>query len=239
MTVISAELNVRAFFTTREGGVSVAPYESLNVADHVGDNPAAVADNRSRVSQMAHAPVTFLTAQHGITVAHVSQPGQVAPPADVLVTTTPGVALAAIAADCLPVLIHDSASGAVAAAHVGREGLYRGTVDAAVAALLDIRGGWRVPGHMSASIGPGVCGQCYEVPAAMRDRVASRHPVARATTREGTASLDLPRAVEARLGELGFRQIVRHRACTREDPRWYSLRRDGTTGRHAGVIVCP
>jgi len=237
--VISAGLDIRAFFTTREGGASASPYASLNVADHVGDDPVAVEHNRRRVSDLAQAPVSFLTAVHGITVAHVSTAGAVPPPADVLVTSTPGVALAAIAADCLPVLIHDEASGAVAAAHVGREGLYRGTLDAAVAALLDIRGGWRVPGHLHASIGPGICGRCYEVPADMRDRVAARHPVARATTRQGTPSLDLPRAAEARLGELGFTQIVRHRACTREDPRWFSLRRDGTTGRHAGVIVAP
>lgn len=235
--MISAGLGVRAFFTPREGGESAPPYDSLNLAVHVGDDPKTVARNRARVSDHAGAPVSFLTAEHGIRVARVSEPGSVPPPADVLVTTTPGVALGAIAADCVPVLMHDEASGAVAAAHVGRQGLFHGTLDAAVAALLDIRGGWRTLGKMHASIGPSICGRCYEVPADMRDHVASRHPIARSTTSWGTPALDLPRAAEARLAQLGFTQIVRHGACTFEDHQWFSHRRDGVTGRHAGVIV--
>lgn len=235
--MISAGLGVRAFFTSREGGESTAPYDSWNLAVHVGDDPDTVARNRALVSDQAGAPVSFLTAEHGIRVARVQEPGAVPPPADVLVTTTPGVALGAIAADCVPVLMHDQTSGAVAAAHIGREGLFRGTLDAAVAALLDIRGGWRHRGHMHASIGPSICGRCYEVPADMRDQVASRHPIARSTTSWGTPALDLPRAAEVRLAQLGFTQIMRHRACTLEDPRWFSHRRDGVTGRHAGVIV--
>src|SRR5690554_3080233 len=110
--VIDAALPVRAFFTTRRGGVSDAPYESLNLAVHVGDDPAAVATNRQRVSEHAGAPVSFLTAEHGTTVAHVTVPGEQPPTADALVTPVPGVALAAIAADCAPVLLHDAGTGA-------------------------------------------------------------------------------------------------------------------------------
>lgn len=236
--MIEAGLGVRAFFTSRHGGVSAAPYESLNVADHVGDDPSAVAANREVVAGMAGARLSVLTAEHGSRVAEVTAPGQAPPPADALVTTTPGVALVAIAADCVPVLMHDRASGAVAAVHVGREGLYAGVLDAAVAAILDKRGGWKAAGAMDASIGPAICGRCYEVPAAMRDAVGARHPIAVATTSWGTPSLDLPRAVESRLGQLGFDQIVHHRACTLEDPGLFSHRRDGITGRIAGVIVC-
>lgn len=236
--MIDAGLDVPAFFTRRDGGVSEAPYDSLNVALHVHDNFDAVVANRDAIDAMAAMPVTFMTPQHGIRVAEVAYPGQSVPPADVLVTRTPGVALGTQAADCVPLLLHDQASGAVAAAHVGREGLYNGVVDAAVAAVLDMRGGWKPQGEMHASIGPAICGRCYEVPAPLRDRIARRHPIATASTSWGTASLDLPRAVEARLGQLGFSQIVRHRACTFEDTAFFSHRRDGVTGRQAGVIVC-
>jgi len=236
--VIDAGLRVRAFFTTRDGGVSEAPYASLNVADHVGDAPEAVALNRAIVSERAGTPVTFLRAQHGITVARVHGFDQAPPAADALVTSVPGVAVAAIAADCAPVLMHDEATGAVAAIHAGREGLFAGVIDAAVAELLDIRGGWRTPGELSASIGPTICGQCYEVPEDLRARVGARHPSAMATTRHGTAALDISRAIEARLAQLGFDQVVRSRVCTAEDPELFSHRGEGVTGRFAGVVVC-
>ncbi|WP_062518404.1 polyphenol oxidase family protein [Demequina gelatinilytica] len=238
--MLDAGLPVRAFFTARAGGSSPEPYGSLNLAWHVGDDPEAVARNRAVVSVAAGAPVSFLQAEHGIRVAMVTRPGEEPGPADVLVTRTPGVALGAIAADCLPVLMHDALTGAVAAVHSGREGVRRGAVDAAVAALLDLRtpAQRRVREGLSASIGPAICGRCYEVPETMRDEVASRHPTARAVTRAGTPSLDLPRAVETRLGELGFSAVVRHRICTHEDARYFSHRRDGVTGRHAGVVVC-
>lgn len=236
--MIDAALPVRAFFTTREGGVSAAPYESLNLAVHVGDEPHAVATNRARVGDLAGAPVSFLVAEHGIAVGRVTAPGETPTTADALVTATPGAAIAAIAADCVPVLMHDSATGAVAAVHAGREGVFAGVADAAVAALLDLRGGTRAHGSMRASIGPAICGRCYEVPQEMRERVAGRHPAAFATTRAGTPALDLPRAIETRLGELGFAGIVRTHECTAESPRLFSHRRDGITGRFAGIVVC-
>lgn len=235
--VIDAGLPVRAFFTTRHGGVSAAPYESLNLAVHVGDQAHAVEANRQRVSDQAGAPVSFLTAEHGTTVAHLTVPGEQPPAADALVTTVPGVALAAIAADCAPVLLHDAGTGAVAAVHAGREGLYDGVIDAAWQALLDLRSD-RAAGEISASIGPTICGRCYEVPADMRARVEQRHPTAHATTRDGTAGLDISRAIATRLTELGVDTLVKSDVCTAESELVYSHRRDGVTGRFAGVIVC-
>ncbi|WP_084040271.1 peptidoglycan editing factor PgeF [Demequina sp. NBRC 110053] len=236
--MLDAGLEVRAFFTTRAGGVSQPPYDSLNVADHVGDDPVDVARNREIVARHAGAPVTFLTAEHGIAVARISRPGELAQAADALVTQVPGVALGAIAADCVPVLLHDGATGAVAAVHAGREGLFLGVVDNVVASLLDVRARRAIDGEMSASIGPAVCGRCYEVPDSMRARVSARHPSAFTSTRGGTPALDLPRAIEARLSQLGFGQIVRSKVCTVESPALFSHRRDGVTGRFAGVIVC-
>lgn len=235
--VIDAGLPVRAFFTTRHGGVSDAPYESLNLAVHVGDDPAAVAVNRQRVSDHVGAPVSFVTAVHGIAVAPITEPGQQPPAADALVTSVPGVALAAIAADCAPVLFHDSATGAVAAVHAGREGLYEGVLDAAWHALLNLRSD-SVAGQISASIGPTICGQCYEVPEDMRARVAERHPTAHTTTRDGTPGLDISRAIATRLTDLGVATVVRSDVCTAQTDLVFSHRRDGPTGRFAGVIVC-
>lgn len=232
-----AGLPVTAFFTERAGGVSLAPYASLNLADHVGDDAVAIERNRGIVSARAGASVTYLKADHGIAVARIAHPGGSIPRADVLVTTEAGVALGAIAADCAPVLIHDGASGAVAAVHCGREGLFLGVIDAAVAAVIDLRGR-RSSGMLTASIGPAICGRCYEVPLDMRERVAARHPAARSSTRKGTPALDIPRAIESRLAELGFGEVVRSVVCTYEDARYFSHRRDGVTGRHAGVIVC-
>ena len=96
----------------------------------------------------------------------------------------------------------------MAAAHVGREGLWAGAVDAAIAALLDLRQRRRAE-LISASVGPAICGKCYEVPLAMRLEVGERHPAAVSTTRWATPALDIPRAVETRLDELGVGDIVR------------------------------
>ncbi len=233
-----AGLPVRAFFTDRTGGFSEGPYASLNVATHVGDSPDVVARNRDVVSAAAGAPVTFLAAAHGIEVAWIDRHTDTPPPADVLVTLTDGVALAAIAADCVPLLLHDSVSGAVAAVHAGRAGLYAGVVDAAIAALLDVREPGIGTAGISASIGPAICGACYEVPAELREEVGRRHPTAVSSTSWGTPSLDIPRAVETRLSELGVEPIVRHDVCTFEDEDLFSHRREAPAGRHAGVVVC-
>lgn len=235
-----AGLPVRAFFTGRHTGASVAPYDSLNVAMHMGDDPHAVAQNRAFIESRAGGRVVFLTAEHGIRVRRVRAGNTEGdqPAADVLVTTEPGLALAAIGADCVPLLLHDGATGAVAAAHIGRAGLWAGAVDAAVAALLDLRPSRSPTRTISASIGPAICGRCYEVPADLRREVAERHPSATSTTSWGTPALDIPQAVETRLTEIGVGQIVRLRACTFEDPSYFSHRRDGVTGRQCGVVVC-
>lgn len=238
---MDARLPVRAFFTDRHGGVSAAPYESLNVAAHVGDHEPAVDINRGTVAELAGAPVVFMLPEHGIKVARLDESyldGREPPVADVLITTVKGLGLAALGADCLPLLAHDASTGAVLAAHIGREGLRRGVVDAAVAALVDTRDRWAHPETVAFSIGPCICGKCYEVSSEVRADVALRHPLALATTSWGTPSVDIARAVEGRLGQLGFGHVVRHDYCTFEELRLFSHRREGTTGRQAGVIVC-
>ena len=155
-------------------------------------------------------------------------------PADALVTTARGVALAVRAADCLPVLFADPDAGVVAAAHAGRVGLAAGVLSATVSRLGEL-GATR----LTAWIGPHICGACYEVSAPMRDEFAIDHPAAAATTSWGTPSLDLGAAAAAQLAALGC-TVVRVDPCTRESSTLHSYRRDGErSGRQAGLVWLP
>ena len=151
---------------------------------------------------------------------------------DALYTSQPGVALLARAADCVPVLLADPATGWIAAVHSGRPGLAAGVVPAAVAALRS-----RGADPSVAWIGPHVCGSCYEVPADLQDAVAAVVPEARSTTSWGTPALDLGAGVRAQLAAAGITDVRVVDTCTREDPSWPSHRRDGAEAtRFAGVI---
>ena len=151
---------------------------------------------------------------------------------DALVASQPGVALLARAADCVPVLLADPATGWIAAVHSGRPGLAGGVVPAAVAAVREGGGDPTV-----AWIGPHVCGACYEVPADLQEQVAAVVPEARSTTSWGTPGLDLGAGVRAQLAAAGIDDVRTVDACTREDASWPSYRRDGDAAtRFAGVI---
>jgi len=234
VTELDAGLSVRAFFTSRDGGASEGPYAGLNVSFAVGDDSETVAENRKTVARLAGAPTAYMSQVHGATVAVVLDASD-APEADAIITTTPGLALAVAVADCVPILAHELTSGAVAAIHAGRRGVEAGVVGAAIAAL---RGAAPGDAVIEASVGPAICGACYEVPLEMREAVALVVPQARATSAWGTPSLDLGAAVEAQLRAAGVERVHRVGGCTRESPDLYSHRRDGVTGRFAGVIRC-
>ncbi|PPK95231.1 hypothetical protein CLV92_10652 [Kineococcus xinjiangensis] len=229
--------NVRGAFTTRSGGGGAAPFAGLNLGDHVGDDPAVVGANREAVRRALGASALVIPRQvHGAEVAHVRE----APPGplggsglevDALVTDRPGIALGVVVADCVPVLLADPAAGLVGVAHAGRPGMVAGVVPAVVAALRDL--GAR---SVQAVTGPAVCGGCYEVPAAMREDVSARVPAARAVTRHGTPAVDVVAGVTSQLLALGV-EVRRVPGCTAEDGRFFSYRRDGRTGRFAGVVV--
>ncbi|MEZ0490689.1 peptidoglycan editing factor PgeF [Kineococcus sp. TBRC 1896] len=223
---------VRGGFTTRAGGGGQAPYAGLNLGDHVGDDPAVVSAHREALRRSLGADALVVPHQvHGADVVEVVSPPASAPEADALLTRVPGIALAIVVADCVPVLLVDAAAGVVGVAHAGRPGLVAGVVPSLVAALRSA--GAR---DLVAALGPSVCGGCYEVPAAMADDVAAVVPAARSRTRWGTASVDVAAGVRAQLAELGVpsRDVAR---CTLEHDDLFSYRRDGTTGRSAGVVV--
>lgn len=205
---------------------------SLSLGDAADD--AMRADALAQVARETGATPVLMHQVHGAAVESVESLESVgrAPSCDALVASQPGVALLARAADCVPVLLADPATGWIAAVHSGRPGLAGGVVPAAVAALHE-RGG----DPTVAWIGPHVCGACYEVPADLQEQVGSVVPEARSTTSWGTPGLDLGAGVRAQLAAAGIDDVRTVDACTREDASWPSYRRDGDAAtRFAGVI---
>lgn len=228
---------ISAVFTDRLGGVSASPYAERNLGEHVGDDPAAVTANRGRLAAavgLGAGRIVWMRQVHGRGVAVVDAP--VPEPidgVDALVTTAPRLALAVLVADCAPVLLADPTAGVVAAAHAGRRGLQAGVVPAAIARMRSLGAD---PTRVRAAVGPTICGRCYEVSAAVQDEVAQVEPAARCRTRCGTPGLDLAAGLTAQLAAAGVGPPSTSPACTAEDPALYSYRRDGVTGRFAGLV---
>ena len=227
----------RRVVTDRRGGRSRSPYDSFNLGDHVGDDPADVAVNRARVGrELGVAPerLVWMNQVHGTGVAVVDGPqdGPV-PETDALVTATPGLVLCVLVADCVPILLADHETGVVAAVHAGREGVRQGVVPAALSAMASLGARAR---HVTALLGPSVCGACYEVPPAMQRDVARVAPAAAVPTVTGTTGLDLRAGIEEILRKAGIPEVVQDPRCTVEDRTLFSHRRDGVTGRQAGLV---
>jgi polyphenol oxidase len=233
-------VRVRRVTTTRAGGVSAPPYDTFNLGDHVGDDPAAVATNRKRLASaigLDTDAVVWMNQVHGDRVVRVDGPSDPRSGAvddtDGLVTTAPRLALAVVTADCVPVLMADARAGVVAAVHAGRVGAQIGVVARAVEAMCEA--GARV-GDISVLFGPSVSGRNYEVPAAMADEVEAALPGSRTTTSRGTPGLDLRAGIARQLTGLGVTAIDADPRCTMEDPNLFSHRRDAPTGRLASVV---
>jgi purine-nucleoside/S-methyl-5'-thioadenosine phosphorylase / adenosine deaminase len=227
---------VRRVVSTRAGGRSRGVYGTFNLSVGVGDDPAAVAANRGRLTAELGVPVVFLQQVHGTHVVVVDAPPEAGDPdhpaADAVVTARSGIGLAVLAADCVPVLLADPQAGIVGAAHAGRVGAAAGVLPAVVAAMTDL--GARAHA-IEVLLGPAVCGACYEVPAAMRAEVDALLPGSAVRTRAGTPGLDLRAGLYHQLVELGIGSVGADPRCTVEDKALYSHRRDGRTGRQAAI----
>jgi YfiH family protein len=227
----------RRVVTDRRGGRSRSPYDSFNLGDHVGDDAGDVAANRARVAReldVAEDRLVWMNQVHGTGVAVVDGPQDGAVPAtDALVTATPGLVLCVLVADCVPILLADHEKGVVAAVHAGREGVRQGVVPAALSAMASLGARAR---HVTALLGPAVCGACYEVPEEMQREVARVAPAAAVRTRKGTPGLDLRAGIAEGLHRAGVTQVVHDARCTVEDRLLFSHRRDGVTGRQAGLV---
>lgn len=218
-------------FTDRYGGVSAAPYAELNLSVSGSDSEKAKKLNH-RILMDDFAPgdeLADLYQVHGNEVVEATL--GLRPEADGIVTNKPGITLMVRAADCVPVLLADSVAEVIGAAHAGRKGMAAGVVSRTVERMRDL-GAKRI----TAWIGPSICGGCYEVPREMRDEVALIEPESAASTRQGTAAIDVAAGVRAQLERAGV-AIAYAGGCTYESHDLYSFRRDGdAAGRLAGVI---
>ena len=229
-------LRIRRVVTTRAGGRSRPPYESFNLGAGVGDDPAAVTANRNRLADelgLGRDRLVWMEQVHGRNAKIVGGPVAAAVEAtDALVTAEPGLALIALCADCVPVLLADPEAGVVGAVHAGRVGARVGVVPAALEAMREAGASIE---RIEVLLGPAACGECYEVPAAMRDDVEKHLPGSAAKTRTGTPGLDIRAGLWQQLADAGVAKIGIDPRCTIEDPNLFSHRREGTTGRLAAL----
>lgn len=212
---------IRAAFTTRAAG---------NLGLDVDDDPGAVHARRVGLRAWAGHEVAFADHVHGTTVLDGTRDHGPEPAADGWCAAGPS-ALAVLAADCLPILLHDSRARVIAAVHAGRVGLLAGVLPATLQEMR-ARGAERI----SAVIGPAICGKCYEVSPELASAVRDRGYSVR-TSRWGTPALDLPEIAARELTDLGA-VVTRFETCTLEDPRFFSHRSsERMDGRHGGLIV--
>lgn len=232
-------------FTDAVGGVTPDPGLAagptrLSFGAHDG-GPAALAQNYRLLHEAADIDRVITLRQIHSADVHVVDRAFLdrydphdAPPGDALVggpDLPARIALAVRAADCVPVVCVDAEAGVIGAAHAGRAGMLAGVVPRTVAAMRDL-GAARI----SAWIGPHIHGSCYEVPAEMARSAAEVLPAARTTTRWGTDAIDLTAGVVSQLEEAGV-EVLHTGACTFDDPRLHSHRRDGAgAGRQVGLV---
>lgn len=235
-----APARVKALMTTRRGGVSLPPYDSLNLASHVGDDPRAVAENRRILRRHLPSEPLWLTQVHGAGVAEAGRDAA-GVEADAALARAPGQVCAVLTADCLPVLLCDSRASVVAVAHAGWRGLLAGVIEATVRAM------GIGPARVLAWLGPAIGPDAFEVGEEVRQAFIERDPIAATAFRPtlpGTLDgaprkwlADLYALARLRLQALGVEQVYGAAGCTyREVERFYSYRRDGRTGRMAALI---
>ena len=227
---------VRAAFTTRRGGVSGSPWDSFNVAMHVGDTPAHVAANRARLATLLELPTepAWLEQVHGVAVHVFDTPTRSPVTADAAIARSPGHVCVVMVADCLPVLFASRDGRHIAAAHAGWRGLAAGVLERTVGALgVDAA-------ELSAWLGPAISREHFEVGEEVRSAfVAADAAAAVAFTpnARGRWQADLVALARLRLAALGVTRVTGGEWCTFADrERFFSHRRDGKGGRMAALI---
>jgi YfiH family protein len=226
--------NVKALITTRHGGVSSGAFSSLNLGLLAGDDPHSVAENRARLRRLLPQAPQWLRQVHGTRVVDADDLNETTE-ADAAIARRPGTVCAVMIADCLPVLLSDRAGSVVAVAHAGWRGLSSGVVENTVAAMR--RAG---ASEMLAYLGPAIGPQAFEVGADVRDAFLRRDPdAAQAFAPHGGEKwlADLFMLARQALARAGVTAVHGGGLCTYSDPaRFFSYRRDKTTGRMAALI---
>jgi YfiH family protein len=235
-----AAANVRAFITTRSGGVSTGPHASFNLGLRADDDPRAVAQNRALLQRHLPQPPTWLRQMHGTRVVDADAVDAAAtdgPQADASVARNANTVCAIMIADCLPVLFATRDGSRVAAAHAGWRGLAGGVIANTVHALCNDGGN---PADLMAYIGPGIGPAAFEVGADVYDAFTANDSGAGAAFVPHAPHkwlADLPLLAQRALARAGVTQVYGGGLCTYSDPaRFYSYRRDGITGRMAAFI---
>lgn len=245
--------NVRAVCTTRHGGVSVGPqarYESLNLGDHVGDLASDVAENRHRLAQAIAARPVFLQQVHGTGVVTLDAGPDIVrdgTPADACTATAIGLACTIMVADCLPVLFTDGSGQRVAAAHAGWRGLAGGVLEQAARCFAPepeagpAHGASKVIAWLGPCIGPKAFEVGPEVKAAFEAHAPEAAACFRPAPSPGKWLADLPALARQRLHAAGVDEVYGNDGsdswCTVANPsRFFSHRRDGTSGRFAALV---
>jgi hypothetical protein len=225
---------VKAVITTRAGGFSSGPYASLNLGLRTGDDAAAVARNRARLRSVLPQEPKWLRQVHGSAVIDADAVSETAPEADAGVARSPGTVCAVLIADCVPVLFCNRAGSVAAAAHAGWRGLAHGVIERTLSAIGE------EPGELLAYLGPGIGPGAFEVGAEVRDAFLAHAPqdaAAFSSHAPGKWLADLFMLARNRLQRAGLRAISGGGMCTYSDPaRFFSYRRDRTTGRMAALI---
>lgn len=230
-----APVKVRAVTTTREGGVSRGPFESLNLGDHVGDTDQAVVRNRELVREALELPSEplWLKQVHGTNVVDAAS-AQIGVMADGAFTDRPGVVLAVLTADCLPVFLCNRVGSKIALLHAGWRGLAAGVIEAGVQRF------GRGQTDLIASLGPAIGPKSYEVGDEVHAAFVSQsEEAARAFQANGTGRwlADLYELARQRLKALGVAAVHGDAFCTyQESERFFSYRRDGQCGRMASLM---
>jgi YfiH family protein len=235
--------NVQAVCTTRDGGVSQGRYESLNLGDHVGDEPAHVVQNRDRLRGAIGARPVFLQQVHGTGVAALDAAQDMVrdgTAADACTATAAGLACTIMVADCLPVLFTDEAGHRVAAAHAGWRGLAGGVLEQAMKAFA-AEGSPRVIAWLGPCIGPEAFEVGAEVKAAFEAHASEAAACFKPAGAPGKWLADLPALARQRLRAAGVASVHGNDGgnawCTVANPsRFFSHRRDGVSGRFAALV---
>jgi YfiH family protein len=223
---------VHALQTTRSGGFSPSPYDSLNLGDHVADDPVTVERNRSQLNAWLPSEPVWLEQVHGTHVVLAESTG-CRPAADACISRRKNSVCVVMTADCLPVLLCDEAGSVVGVAHAGWRGLVSGVIEATVGAM-------QVPGEsLMAWLGPAIGPRAFEVGGEVREAFLRHEPAAAAAfaPTSGKYLADLTLLARQRLSALGIQRIYGGDCCTYTDrERFFSYRRDGKTGRMGSFI---
>lgn len=225
--------NVHVVQTTRLGGLSRAPYDSLNLGTHVGDNPLHVAENRQRLSDVLPSEPIWMDQVHG-TIVQDAALASCQPQADAAVARHVNTVCTVMTADCLPVLLCDAYGTVVAAAHAGWRGLSQGVIERTVQSM-------QVPGdQLLAWLGPAIGPKAFEVGDDVREVFVNQDAQASEAfeaTEHGKWLADIYLLARQRLAALGVTRVYGGEYCTFHDAsRFFSYRRDGACGRMASMI---